>query len=110
MVSDFEQVKVENELEHLGYVDKSESARYDSKAVFSDVGVGVEVEEYEDFTLYTWKDNKEFSELLDSVEKYFLFLVDPALEMIEYNNALRFKSERDHKSLRNDFVYDPVKE
>ena len=105
-----EQVSAESDFEHLAYIDESESARYNSKAVFSDVGIGVEVEEYDDFTLYTWKENTEFQELLDSVEEYFPFLVDPALEMIEDNDYLRFKSERDHDSLRNDFVYDPVKE
>jgi len=37
----------DSDLEYLAYVDESENERYNSKAVFSEVGLGVEVEEYD---------------------------------------------------------------
>lgn len=104
-------MELDQDLEHLAYIDESENERYDSKAVFSKVGLGVEVEEYEDFTLYTWEDDVEFEDVLESVEKYFPFVEDPALEMlVEKDEALRYKSDRDHSEMSNDFVYDPVRD
>jgi len=104
-------VELEGDLEHLEYVDESESERYNSKAVFSEVGLGVEVEEYDTFTLYQWEDDTEFSEVIDAVELVFPFTVDPGLEMlVEKNNALMYDSDRDHVEMRNDFIYDPVRE
>jgi len=104
-------VEFDSDLEHLAYVDESESERYNSKAVFSEVGLGVEVEEYDSFTLYRWEDDAEFSEVIGAVERFFPFSVDPGLEMlVRKDTALRYDSDRDHDEMRNDFIYDPVRE
>lgn len=100
----------QEEPEHLKYIDRSENARYNSEAVFSDLGIGVEVKEYDSFTLYTWRGDFEFEEVVSAVEPYFPFTEDPAVEMLVEKEALRYRSERDHTELRNDFVYDPVRE
>jgi len=104
-------VELESDLEHLEYVDESESERYNSKAVFSEVGLGVEVEEYDTFTLYSWERDTSFSEVIDAVERFFPFSVDPGLEMlVKKDEALVYDSDRDHDEMRNDFIYDPVRE
>jgi len=104
-------VEFDQDLEHLAYVDESESERYNSKAVFSEVGLGVEVEEYDTFTLYRWEEDASFYEVIDAVEQFFPFTVDPGLEMlVEKDKALRYKPDRDHDEMRNDFIYDPVRE
>lgn len=104
-------MEFDQELEHLAYVDESENERYNSKAVFSEVGLGVEVEEYDSFVLYRWEDDASFYEVVDAVETFCPFTVDPGLEMlVEKDTALRYKSDRDHDEMRNDFVYDPVRE
>ena len=101
----------QEELDSLAYVDESESERYNSKAVFAQVGLGVEVEEYDSFRLYTWEDDVEFDDLIESVQPYFAFIQDPALEMLEKKiESLRYRSGRNYETLQNDFVYDPVLE
>lgn len=100
----------QEKLDSLAYIDESTSERYNSKAVFSQLGMGVEVEDYDSFRLYKWEDEIDFDEVIDAVEPYFAFLENPALEMLEQRQAVRFKSERDHDTMRNDFIYDPVEE
>ncbi len=78
----------DQELEHLSYVDESENSRFSSKAVFSDVGIGVEVEEYDGFTLYEWRCGQEFDEVLRSVERFFP-LQEPALGLVKEEGRLR---------------------
>lgn len=104
-------MSAEQELDCLAYVDEAESNRYDSRAVFSEVGLGVEVEEYESFTMYRWEGDVDFEDVLESVQPHFPFVEDPALELIsEKDEALRYRSERDHETMDNDSVYDPVRE
>ena len=105
----FVSVDFDQELEHLSYVDKSENSRYNSRAVFSDVGIGIEVEEYDSFTLYEWRPDAEFGGLIEAAEPYFPFTESPGLEMLK-EETFRRDADRDHKSLRNDFIYDPVRE
>lgn len=99
----------EQELEYLSLLDESESSRYNSRGVFGSVGHGVEVEEYDDFTLYDWRCNEEFDELLEIVEPLYPLAVDPALEMVKEEGRVR-DADRDHDTLTNDWVYDPVRE
>mgnify|MGYP006285422115 CR=1 FL=1 len=104
-------MELDRDLEHLAYVDESESERYNSKAVFSEVGLGVEVEEYDSFTLYSWEDDTPFSDVVEAVEVFFPFSVDPGLEMlVKKDKALMYDSDRDHDEMRKDFIYDPVRE
>lgn len=104
-------MEFDQDLEHLEYVDESENERYNSKAVFSEIGLGVEVEEYDSFTLYRWEDDTSFDDVVDAVERFFPFTVDPGLEMlVEKDEALRYDSDRDHEEMRNDFIHDPVRE
>ncbi|MFB6116362.1 MAG: hypothetical protein ABEK10_02510 [Candidatus Nanosalina sp.] len=69
--------------EHLKLIDDAEGEHYSSRAVFSDVGLGVEVKEYENFTLYHWRGDSGFDEVLNAVEPYFPLVENPALEMLE---------------------------
>lgn len=101
----------QEELDSLAYIDESASERYNSKAVFAQVDLGVEVEEYDSFRLYTWEDDVEFDDLIKSVQPYFAFLEDPALEMLEKKtDSIRYRSGRNYETLQNDLVYDPVRE
>lgn len=102
-------MKQESGLEYLSLVDESEEEHYQSKAVFSDVGVGVEVEVYDNFQLYEWHAPIDFDELLENVEPRYPLSVDPALEMIQEEGRIR-DFERDHVEMENDLVYDPVRE
>lgn len=104
-------MSIEQDFEHLAYVDESESERYESRAVFSEVGLGVEVEEYDSFTLYRWEEDVDFGEVISSVERYFAFVDNPGLEMlVEKDTALLYKNDRDKNEMKNDFIYDPVRE
>ncbi len=104
-------MSAEQELDCLAYVDEAESNRYDSRAVFSEVGLGVEVEEYDSFTLYKWEGDIDFETVLETVQPHFPFVENPALEMINAKDeALRYSSERDHETMDNELVYDPVRE
>ncbi|QGA80391.1 hypothetical protein [Candidatus Nanohalobium constans] len=78
----------DQDLEHLSYVDESKNSRYNSRAVFSDVGIGVEVEEYEGFTLYEWRGDKDFESVLEAVERFFP-LQKPALGLVKEEGRLR---------------------
>ena len=101
----------QEKLKSLAYLDESETERYDSKAVFSEVEIGVEVEEYDSFRLYTWEEDIGFDELIDVLEPFFPFTDNPAFEMLERKTeSVRFDSGRNYETLRNDFVYDPVRE
>lgn len=101
----------QEELDSLAYIDESATERYNSKAVFAQVDLGVEVKECDSFRLYTWEDDVEFDDLIKSVQPYFAFLEDPALEMLEKKtDSLRYRSGRNYETLQNDFVYDPVRE
>jgi hypothetical protein len=96
-------VNFDQDLEHLSYVDQSENSRYDSRAVFSGVGVGVEVEEYDGFTLYEWRCDKDFEGVLNSVERFFP-LKEPALGLVKEEGRLRdvesdFESKEDIKQI-----------
>jgi len=53
------------------------------QAVFSEVEIGVEVEEYDSFRLYTWEEDIVFDELIDVLEPFFPFTENPAFEMLE---------------------------
>ena len=100
----------QDNLDSLAYVDESSSERYNSKAVFSQLDIGVEVEDYESFRLYRWEERTDFDEVIEAIEPYFAFLKDPALEMLEEKQSLRFRSGKDYDTMRNDFLYDPVRE
>jgi hypothetical protein len=107
---------LEVDSDYLSLVDESESARYRSRAVFSDVGVGVEVEEYDGFTLYTWRDDVGFDELVGCVEPFFPLSVDPALEMVKEEGPVRDLGREDYEKrsgeyldeVSSELVYDPV--
>lgn len=98
-----------NDLEYLSLIEESEETRYDSRAVFSDVGIGVEVEQYDDFQLYEWHSPTDFDELLEAVEPLYPLTVDPGLEMIREKGRIR-DADEDHVTIDNDLVYDPVAE
>lgn len=99
----------EQDLEYLSLLEESEGSRYNSRGVFGATGHGVEVEEYDNFTLYDWECETEFDELLEIIEPLYPLSVDPALEMIKEEGRVR-DSDRDHDSLTNNLVYDPVRE
>ena len=99
----------EQELEYLSILDESENSRYNSRGVFGTVGHGVEVEDYDDFTLYDWKCGEDFDEVLGTLEPLYPLAVDPALELIKEEGRVR-DADRDHDTLTNDLVYDPVRE
>lgn len=78
----------DQELEYLSVVDKSENSWYNSRADFEDVGIGVGVEEYDNFTLYRWESDSDFGTVLEAVEQFFP-LRRPALRLIEEDGRLR---------------------
>jgi hypothetical protein len=102
-------VSLDKELDYLAFVDESENSRYNSKAVFSGLNTGVEVEEYNNFTLYNWRSSTSFNELINNIEPFFPFTENPGLEMIK-EDTFRRDAERDHVTIENEFIYDPVKE
>lgn len=101
-------VELDSELEYLSLIEESGSY-HESRAVFSGLGTGVEVKEYSNFELYDWRSPVEFSEILDVVEPLYPFVEDPALEMIKEEGRVR-NADRDHVTMSNEYVYDPVKE
>lgn len=96
-------------LEYLSILDESEEERYNSRAVFSGIGVGVEVEEYDGFNMYEWETEKDFSEVLEELEPFHPLTQDPALEMVREKGRVR-NADRDHVTMSNEYVYDPVRE
>ena len=97
------------EIEHLSYLDDSEGSRYRSRAVLSDVGFGVEIEDYEGFTVYSFETDTDVDELIDAIEPYFPLNVDPALEMVKKEGRIR-RADREHDTVSSDAVYDPVRD
>jgi len=101
-------VELDSELEYLSVVEES-GGYHKSRAVFSGLGTGVEVKQYSNFEVYEWHSATEFSELLECVEPLYPFVEDPAVEMLKEEGRVR-DADRDHVSLTNDLVYDPVRE
>jgi len=101
-------VELDSELEYLSLVEES-NGYHESRAVFSGLETGVEVKEYSNFELYDWYCSTEFSDLIDCIEPLYPLVEDPAVEMIKEEGRVR-DADRDHDSLSNDLVYDPVQE
>lgn len=101
-------MELDSELEYLSLIEES-GGYHKSRAVFSGLDTGVEVKQYSNFEVYKWRCKTEFSELLDSVEPLYPLVEDPALEMLKEEGRVR-DADRDHVSLTNDLVYDPVRE
>lgn len=101
-------MELDSELEYLSLVEES-GGYHKSRAVFSSIDIGVEVKQYSNFEVYEWHCATEFSELLDSVEPLYPFIEDPAVEMLKEEGRVR-NTDRDHVTISNDLVYDPVRE
>ena len=108
MGTEYVLVQLDSELEYLSLVDES-GDYHESRAVFSGLNTGVEVKIYSNFELYEWTDSSEFNEVLESVEPLYPLVEDPAIEMIKEEGLVR-NSDRDHDTISNELVYDPVRE
>lgn len=101
-------MELDSELEYLSLIEESEGY-HDSRAIFSGLDTGVEVKKYSNFEVYEWHCPTEFSELLECVEPLYPFSEDPAVEMLKEEGRVR-NSDRDHVTMSNELVYDPVRE
>lgn len=101
-------MELNSDLEYLSLVEESEDYQK-SRAVFSGLETGVEVKQYSNFEVYDWRCDAGFSELIECVEPLYPFVEDPAVEMIKEEGRVR-NTDRDHSTLANDWVYDPVLE